>query len=357
MNSSDLVTQITFDAQNHPDPSRRFLYEAVLNQIQSRNGHFDKLLSVGEHRSLDARHFSNLIAHCLEYFLITGQIRSDKLYSQFGVKQWNEIMDSVQASPTLSSTFTTLLRTKTVQTNKYQRYVGAHSLAKLFFGSKQIVAADIGCSLNIGLLGMSAGLPFSEVIDHTKNHLVSESATSRVNLLWSVGVDINNPAEDLDWILACSFYPSEIHELADFASTMQRLKVVAKDKVLFEQGDLLRLRTLWSAKGFPKLDLMMANTVLYQLSVDQRNRFLQEATAVVQPNGILVISDFVSLVGTELAWMPAWKTTGKRFRTVLLRNTVTGFCQPQECFVWDTTRCREVWPGQDYESLVEKRSS
>src|SRR5439155_18687058 len=142
-------------------------------------------------------------------------------YSQFGVNQWNEIIDSVQASPTLSSAFTTLLRTKTVQTNKYQRYVGAHILANLFFGSEQIVAADIGCSLNIGLLGMSAGLPFSEVIDHTKNHLVSEGATNHLNLRWSVGVDINDPEEGLDWILACSFYPSEIHELPDFASTLQ----------------------------------------------------------------------------------------------------------------------------------------
>lgn len=340
-----LLQHLRFDAEHNPDASRRALYAALLRSLDDNESALVDSLAAAAARGLTPRHLANLVVHCVEYLLLSDAVTTTRAYRTFDVADWNSIVLTILHDEKLLLLFRRLLMERLSQTNKYQRYCGANFVLTRLFGARPLIVGDVGCSLNMGLLGLATGKPFLTMIDHTVDESVQRARLARLEL--GVGVDIADLKESEDWAIACSFYPSESDEIDEFRADMGARRETARN-VKFVHGSFMELSRIWADQRFPLADAVIACTVLYQLPEDARREFFEQVHPVLHDVGVLVISDFVDIHAGRLRWAEPWDAGDKRYRTIVLRRTSAGFASPSETLVWGSSRCREVWPGADY---------
>jgi hypothetical protein len=343
---NELISIFTYDSQNHPDKVRKSFYEALLAEINSGNDLLISLLERAQARGLKPVHLSNLLSHAFEYLFISSILNKPQEYFQFSVEDWRDAIVTVLSSDKLSPLVETILFSKSTQTNKYQRYLGPFILSSLIFGEQSILIADIGCSLNVGLMGLSVSLPFEVVEDFTSNQIARSFSPKKLNMRRGFGLDLVDPVQDIEWVLACSFYPSEIEGLGSLKQTLKELKNTALN-VETVLGDLRQINLIWTNGLLPKVDIVIACTVLYQFTDLESTSFLETAKQILTPNGIIIINDFVNVQHNQLVWQSN-KTFERNYRTVLFDGE-----QYLEFLCWENSRCTKVFEGKHFKKIIK----
>jgi hypothetical protein len=343
---NELLVSIQYDSNNHPDLSRKNFYQALLFEI-SHNKELELLLGHILSNGVNSEHLTNLVAHAFEYMFVASKLIVKKPYSEFGVEDWKENISLILSSKELSSLLCNILSTKTTQTVKYQRYLGPFILSHLIFAEQHLTIADIGCSINLGLMGMSASLPFASVTDQTHGQFINKLIRKNLSIKRGIGLDSKDAMQDLDWVLACSFYPSEVSGLSSMRKTIDSLreKVNNVDTLV---GDMREIESIWKRNSLPKVNVLIASTVLYQLPDSDRTRFLNSSKQILLPGGIIVINDFLATQNGQLDWQIDRAFEKDKYRTLLYVND-----QFLEFLCWDSSRCKSASEGKDFNNILD----
>lgn len=351
-NTKQLINDIKTKSETHPDESRRNLYKVVAERLNDKNDPIKRVLfkSYKKRKDLNSTHFANVVSHAFEHFFLEGEIEPHIPYTQFETHDWNYYLEKILNTKEYLQKVITFLETNRTQTNKYQRYLGPKILISRYFGDKKINILDIGCSLNLGLMGLKTNEPFSEVIDHTEDQYIQKHLTNSIKIGEATGVDLHDPRKNRQWILACNFYPSESHQISDFVKKLAEIEQNAKD-VNFIEGNAIKINEIWKQNKLNKVDVIIMSTVLYQLSSQERKHTLENARKILGKNGIIIINDFVSVKNSKLNWNKNWFGSGPSFSTILIRKNKPK--EPLEFVKWKNARCIEVFEGSNFKEIIQ----
>lgn len=342
-----LVEECRHQSQVHPDACLRRFYSAWGGLLADEDILSQTLSSRAD---LSVRYLANLFYRVIQYFLIFEEGRVD--FATFDEDQWSRELARLFTDPQSLRTLEQLLREKNTQSTIYQRYAGPKAFLSALFGSRPLAILDVGCGMNVGLPGLCLGEDFLGIEDHTPNRYFSRFLEAPLTIERGYGCDLEDPRPNKEWALACGFYPGELGNLPAFSRFVDR--AWSCPDVVFIQGGLLDLSQIWRETRIQPVDAVVASTVLYQFSDQDREEALANIRAVLKDGGCLIINDFVR-VGEEIEWDVPWFREGGRsnYRTVVLQATPGGFSRPREFVEWNNGRCRVAYPGRDFTLLCQ----
>lgn len=182
--------------------------------------------------------------------------------------------------------------------------------------------------------------------DPLMTHYVNRLIKKGNKLASGVGVDIMPiDVNNKEHAEVCSFYPSEYldetkkeaYYLLDLASPSQ-VSFMAAD---FSKLDLGLFEARYPGQRF---DIASFTTILYQCSPRVLNAMIQNARALLKPNGLIVVQDFVQpdiKNPSHLKFYKNWFDKPYKYRTLILDpNDPSGTFN--EVFRWWNGRCKKV---------------
>jgi len=326
-------------------------YEAIVSLMDTDvnvEGFFEDIYY--ERPSLTPSHTVNLLFRSIQHIQLN--LKKDLAYLDF--------QSSEDWMPTLVDIFDSeyvdvlkeLLLTKDTVTTVFQRYAGPKAIISSYWNGDPVNIADFGCGSNVGLPGMEMNIPFQSISDGTPGQLMIAETGKPTNSEIGLAVDKQNPAESEVqlWSRACSYYPSELRSQNGNASLESGIK--NGHSIVFLRADLLSFQ---APHMIPKneFDAVILSTILYQRTVEDRSRIIDEAREVIKPKGIVIIQDFArksSHDAASLEFNGAWGGGEFGYRTFISRK----YPDPDmlEVFRWSDGRCREVLPGEDFDAVM-----
>ena len=365
-----LLKELKSLGKNHRDKSRAAMYIAVCEEIEEGNELLSFLISHTRslRTDLNPGHWANLWSHVIEYpFLIEKMklsLNHDKLvnstseglsYIDFGVHEWRVVIQLLLSDNYWLEQFQSLLLEKHTQTFVFQRYIAAHTVLQHYFSKKDSIrVVDCGSCLGVGPTAMMQDSFFSPIEDLTPERIVNNSILKGLSIKESFCVDITDPFDKDNelWIKACSFYPLESVYYEKFSDQLNHLRALLHSHILSgAEGDMIRLATTWKERNFKKVDAIIANTVMYQLTDEQREEFYNNALEILNDKGIVIITDFARKVEddpTKIEFKEGGWFGGKKYRTFVLIKEGKHFSSPLEVFRFPDARCDQVEIGIDY---------
>ena len=346
----NLIKSIETQSNHHPDDAIKEFYKAFL-ELYANNDKFKKvILKIFEGRKdITDKHFVNISYRALQYVLIYN--RHKLAISNYKKNDWKKEIRSILNTKKDYDTYVKILKEENTQTTIYQRYIGPKLAIYYKYQNKPIKILDIGCGLNIGLPGIEINMPFKRIRDNTKSKKLNATRKKELNFKQGFAIDINNPIEKRKWALACGFYPSELENIGKVEKVCDPLWDMTKVK--FYQCNLLELEDFWKANKLPKMDIAIASTILYQLPKNKVDRALSEIRKTLKHPGLLIINDFMSYNGNfrfDVNWFQKEKSS---YKTIILNTTKKDFEKPLEFITWDNGRCKEAFPGKNFDEIVK----
>jgi len=301
---------------------------------------------IATRRALPLAHLTNLIFRAVQFLKLFRWGEPEYLGFR-SENQWCAELDQLFADPRKRAALREIMLTKDTQTTKYQRYAGVWAVLAALLPHQDLCVADFGCGANLGLPGIAAARPFAPIRDGTPGRLVSRLLRQPVRLTDCLAIDRYDPTstEVIQWQTACSYYPRELltetfteHNQAESEPAPQSAAV------RFKQLDLLARST---RREIPRdqFHAVVMSTILYQLQPTNRRRLLELGRQALRTGGILIIQDFVEVLGDRLELIDRW-FDGPNYKTVVAgRVTDWRFA---EVLRWEDGRCRGVHPGKDF---------
>lgn len=352
MSVASLLREILIQSRAHPDLCLREFYKAYLT-ICRKNPAFPRLLQeIGRRRpKLNDKHLANLLYRAWQYLLLFK--KGDGQFPFFRKGEWLKSLAELYQTPSYWRSYQRLLAKETTQSTLYQRYAGPKGALVALFGRRPLRLLDLGCGLNLGLPGLQSNFPFLEIRDGTPGRTFTKLLRRRVNFRFSLAVDKIAPEGKKKWALICGLYPGETAKLPE----MERLCdfLWANSSVKFARTNLLHLvRFFKKRRRPPRFDAVIASTVFYQLTPDERQQALDQVRQVLKRGGFLIINDFLEVKGEQLDFGVDWfKGERSAYRTVVFREEGASFSRPFEFLKWDNGRCRVVKPGRDFAVVLK----
>ncbi len=345
----NLINEFTTQSESHPDQSLRAFYY-VSTSFYQENRRFRNILHkvIKKRSEITSTHFVNLMYRAFQYILLFE--KSLRGLDNFSQEDWKRELDSLMASEELLLTYQELMENESTQTTIYQRYVGPKAAINAIFGKKPLKIVDIGCGLNLGLPGLELNHHFKEIEDHTRLKTLSSLLKNKITVDSGISIDLENPVEKKNWALACGFYPGELKSLPETAKLCDYLW--ERTSVTFIQESLLHLSKLWKKKKLPKYDVVIASTVLYQLSEEDQKKAMNEVWKILKPGGALILNDFVQ-VNHKVHFVDWFKKGSSSYKTVILIAGGDGFLPPLEFIKWGNGRCVSAEAGKDFKKVLE----
>ena len=294
-------------------------------------------------------------------------------------RPWAETIEfATEPDSPLHEAFVYDLKNRNIQSNVSERYKAPLMVANLMrdrLGERPSVL-DVGCSRGHGLKRMAAvrRFPFSKVTaeqlvidsagnvadlvpDHDATRAAQFVVNQRFRLGGSLGIDIE-PAEGEDvkkWARACSFYPSALLDKRA-VKKYDQLDAFDHKNVDFYQADFsdLDIEKFEAEAPVSSFDIVTFSTVLYQVSEDKREAMFENAKRLLNPNGIIIIQDFVGIDpddANKLHFYQNWFKEPYIYRTILLDPKIENG-QLLEIFRWDNGRCNKLLTGSDIDRIV-----
>lgn len=337
-------------------------YLATLDLIKNDPFFVSILHSVLKQRSdLTSKHFVNLYFRALQYIKLFDKKNNFKRLSLQRIKSylaknhllkevWLKDIKKITLAGNAKNLFVRLLLTKDTATTKYQRYISLFVLINLLFPKISVKVCDFGCGANYGLRGIEKGEKFEKVADQTTNGLFTQSLQEKPSISEGLGIDKEDPNDksSRNWIIACSFYPSELSKLNSILQFEQRIK--SSKTTSFLEADLTseRLR-----KFVPKayFDIVIISTVLYQIPDPKMHRIiLNKAKDCLKRGGILILQDFVRKdKNNRLNFNESWFNQSYSYGTYVASSQT--HWKLLEVFRFENGRCLKVKDGQDLKSF------
>lgn len=342
----------------HRDKSIRNFYKALVTLAQ-KNKPSATLTLINEAYQLrtdsNAHHMADLIARAFQ-FALRQQTPSRRDYQNYSVEQWVQQLENL--SDGLYTPFQKALSEYNVSTHVVERYRG---LAAILAGISKTQSGDslarglrvtdwggsagwgIPASVEPGYLLGSNTLDMGEIEDLTPNHLITQLIRKdNIHLADAFSVDVLTviPA----WVLACSYfcdYDSFEHQLKSLQSDLIKLKKYQRTQ-LIEDIATSHPENLLPHPNYPKLNVIHASMVMYQLNPEQRLRAFQNAHQLLDDGGIFVELAFIK----EDDWFSPWN-----IHTTVRINLPDGLSEPYEWLIWSNSRCQKVKPGKDFNTV------
>jgi SAM-dependent methyltransferase len=300
-------------------------------------------------RGMEEKHMVNLFFRAVQYIMMfeEGKVGYSEEYAS--ADKWDEELRRIYG--TKKESLVSILENKDTGTTLYQRYAGPKAIISSLWPEEQVSVLDLGCGGNHGLPGIICGETFAAVKDHTFGEVVSRWIAQPVSVGLAVGIDKHDPynEEAEKWRAACSFYPSELSNMPGFVDFEARIKDTGAQR--FFQADITRLNGNLPVKT--KFDTAILSTVLYQLSVQDRENTIKAAQNMLKKDGVLIVQDFArrSDSGTELDFNGSWFGEDFSYRTFVRADWTEG--RYWEIMRWKNGRCKELKEGEDFERYVE----
>lgn len=345
----NLIDEFTAQSQNHPDESLRAFYLASIDFYQNNRKFREILHSAVDNRSgITSTHFVNLMYRAFQYILLFEKSVSglDKFTKKHWLKELKELLESEESL----LTYQELLEKESTQTTIYQRYAGPKAVISAIFDGKPLKVVDLGCGLNLGLPGLELNYPFKKIEDNTPQNTLSSLLNNKVFIKNGLSIDLVDPVQKRKWALVCGFYPGELKSLPETDRLCDYLW--ANTNIKFFKESLLNVSALWKKHKFPKYDVAITSTVLYQLSEKDQAKALKEIRKILKLGGVLIVNDFVN-VNHKIHFVNWFKKGTSNYKTVVLVADKTGFSTPLEFIKWDTARCRSAEAGKDFKKVLE----
>lgn len=359
-----IIDEFEDQALNPPGGDKEIAgcYLAVVELAKQRSS-FRKFIGLilEERPTLNEKHFANLFFRAIQYLKLfgsnskNGSFRVTKKYPS--VQTWSEYLKKVFTNQKSRKSLTTILLSKDTSTTKYQRYIAPYGILNFYFPQRMLCLVDFGCGGNYGLRGFELEENFEKVKDKTPNGFFGRLIEKKLNLKEGLAFDKENP-DSLDtkkWRIACSFYPKEFNQVNSVLEFEERLR--KSRKVAFKKIDLTRV--LPSPNGNNSRDIssspfdaVIISSILYQMNSIEQEVVIERAKKVLKRDGIIIVQDFArknALNSKILEFDDSWFNKPFGYRTFVSRSlTEWKFL---EVLQWDSGRCSEVRPGEDF-SLV-----
>ncbi len=366
INGEVRVTTLTdvmrvLDEQNQDPPGGdKYIagcYGAILDRINRHDELTEDIITSSLHLRphISPQYFANLLFRAIQYVEIYRLPKDNNYPHNLGSKSaWKAELGGL--FKIYADDIKDLLAKKDTSTTVYQRYAGPQALLRGFFGDKPLRVGDLGCGGNVGLPGISLGIPFDAIEDRTPHHIVSNLLEKPPSIEKGVAVDREDPhdPEAKKWRTACSFYPSEFKRLAQ--ASILEARVTKATNVKFFKADLLTMPIGNGSKELQPdvLDSIILSTVLYQLTPQEQQIVLNGARQMVTSSGNIIIEDFAkkSTEGIGLNFDTNWfANDGWAYRTFVL-NADTEW-KPKEVLQWANGRCTKVRAGEDFQLIAD----
>jgi len=344
-----LITEIEKQGNNHPDLSLRGFYKALLELIETHPKTKNYLVeALSKRTDVETTHLVNLAYRAMQFVLIYEHEKKDM--GEYTYEIWKEVITNLMDN---EKTYTIIIEKtlkENTQTNIYQRYAGPKAILSKLYGTKKIDVIDVGCSQNIGLMGLELHYPFMQIKDHTKSKELTKLLNNDLNIKNATGIDIEDPSKKLGWALACRFYPKELKQF-DMEEQMIRFFKNQSKNTKFIKESVLKLSKLWEKQKFQKVDAVVTSLILYQLPEGLKEKAIEEIGKILKDGGVLIINDFVK-VNSHIKWNVPWFENGQsNYKTIVLKKTKDTFSEPLEYILWDSGRCQEAYPGKDFNNI------
>lgn len=337
-------------------------YLATLDLIRNDPFFVSILHNVLKQRSdLTGKHFVNLYFRALQYIKLFDKKNNLKKLSLQRIKSylaknhllkevWLKDIKKITLEGNAKNLFVHLLLTKDTATTKYQRYISLFALINLLFPKSSVKVCDFGCGANYGLKGIEKGEKFEKVADQTKKKFFTQSLQERPSISEGLGIDKEDPNDQKsrNWMIACSFYPSELNKLNTTLQFEQRIK--SSKTTSFLEADLTAVPV---GKFVPKayFDIVIISTVLYQIPDPKMHRIiLNKARSCLKRGGILILQDFVRKdKNGRLNFNESWFNQSYSYGTYVASSQT--HWKLMEVFRFENGRCLKVKDGQDLKSF------
>jgi hypothetical protein len=295
-------------------------------------------------RKIGQKHGVNLFFRAIQ-FVLTFEEKDENYPEQYKERDyWMERLPDIWEKH--GTRIIRILKERDTGTTIFQRYAGPKAILAAKWPGNTLNVIDLGCGGNHGLPGLISGEKFKPIKDNSDKKLVSRWIKKPIEIGNSVGLDKNDPydAEVARWRLACSFYPKELSDMKKFLRFEEKLRSIGEE--IFLKGDIRELEYL-IPKGL-KFDAVILSTVLYQMDEANRKKTIDEATKLLNENGLVIIQDFAKKNGTigKLDFDGSWFKEKSGYRTFVLGSQTKG--EMWEVLKWNNGRCREVEEGEDF---------
>jgi len=319
-------------------------YSALSMLVQQDSDVAAFFSEIATRRPLPLAHLTNLVFRAVQFLKLFRWGEPEYLGFR-SENQWYGELNQLFADPRKRAALREIMLTRDTQTTKYQRYAGVWAVLAALLPHQKLCVADFGCGANLGLPGIAAARPFAPIRDGTPGGLVSWLLRQPVRLTDSLAIDRYDPTsvEVIQWQTACSYYPRELLAEA-FTERNQAEPAPQSAAVRFKQLDLLARS---ATREIPRdhFHAVIMSTILYQHQPANRRRLLELGRQALRDGGILIIQDFVEVLGDRLEFIDRW-FDGANYKTVVA-GRVTGW-RFAELLRWEDGRCRGVHPGKDF---------
>lgn len=315
----------------------------------------------------------------------------------FKPKVWSEKINELISDPDIAADIENALSIREVQSNVVERYKSFKLIGHMYRDrvGEQPELLDVGCSLNLGLkkLAVEEGYPFGDIqVGELENQkLVSDKKltqaanallASRLAIGASMGVDIkfSQGKDAMEWIRACSFYPSELLKPA-LVMEFNDLQNEGEGRIGYYGGDFTQANEMndlhihysqlkWETEhpGYKNshtslmelvermhgphpdeeiFDMVIFSTSMYLMKWHERIRAFKRAKKLAKPAGLIVVQDFAEKRpsgNTRLRFHNDFQYGRMPYRTYII-DPKSSEIDPQHIFSWETGRCQKMQLG------------
>lgn len=264
--------------------------------------------------------------------------------------------------------FDALMMTKEIRTVVDARYKADQLFVALHpeLFPRPIKYLDLGTSAGTGAIALMTGqikhkvgvniivpaeaemtYPHARLVTHQPvTRLIEKKMATPLEFEIGVGVDIVDPndPEEREWIRSC-YYPTEVAENKnktmtkfDHLAKMQPENWVPLKKIdCSSTGAASEIR---EQSGVEKFDLITINTMLNQLTEEERVCLIKNVLSLLSPDGVALASDFAKVDTTKpsgLDFYDVWNPY--TYRTMQLSHASMSW---EDVFWWSSGRCNDV---------------
>lgn len=351
---SEVLKEIDNQASNPPGGDRYManFYKAI-GDLGEKDSRIRQLLSnVLSERDISTKHIANLLFRSIQYIELYEIKNPDYPKHLSTQEEWEREIGMILSNylPTLKN----ILMTRETGTTIYQRYAGPKFVISTFLSDAPLKIADYGSGGRYGLRGISVGEPFSPIIDHTDENIVSTNISKALKIEKGLDIDKEDPdlPENIRWRLACSFYPSELDQFSTANAFEERIRQA--ENIKFFQRDILQVTAAdLNGNTLPhSFDAVILSTVLYQMP-EYQSIAIENAKELVRDSGLIIVQDFAvkdKTDPTKLDFNVSWFGKNYTYRTFILGERTNW--EIMEILRWNNGRCKEVQAGKDLKQAL-----
>lgn len=232
--------------------------------------------------SLTPDHITPILYSAAQYLDVMTGVSRD--FGSMTIENWKEYV--LNLFKINDQEMLKILKEKNVQSFIMRRYFPVKMFARIAFGDKPISVLDVGCSLNIGLQAVGEdnkgelfpGLDVQEIDKGLYD--------GHVTISNGLGIDLHKP--DVDWVASC-IWPDHEEEKPLIRDAYTNLNG-RNPNIHFRKISALELDQHPELDG--QFDLVIASGMLYQLSLADEEKFLQQVEKVAKPDAWFLTTDF-----------------------------------------------------------------